>query len=178
MSYTRPPGALKHITSHGIWNEPECFNKIFIVFTFIYQLIIWFFYYTSCVANYIIARSMKEGKGSQCQEVQGAYQEPRRSLWLSLRNQSSIIFHHHISSPSFIIIIHHHHYPSSKSSSISHHLASSSIIIIQHHNPSSFTSIIINCHPSSSTIIMIHDHDPSSSSTIITVIMIHHHPSS
>ncbi len=27
---------------------------------------------TSCVANYIIARSMKEGKGSQCQEAQGA----------------------------------------------------------------------------------------------------------
>ncbi len=32
---------LKHITSHGIWNE--CFSKIFIVFKFTYQLAIWFF---------------------------------------------------------------------------------------------------------------------------------------
>ncbi len=44
---------------------------------------------------------------SQCQEGQGAYQEPKRCSWLSLRNQSSIIIHHHLSSPS-IIIIHHH----------------------------------------------------------------------
>ncbi len=130
------------------------------------------YWVTSCVANYIIVRSMKEGKGSQCQEGKGAYQEPQRSSLLSLRNQSSIIIHHHLSSPSFIIIIHHH--PSSKSSSISH-LASSSIIIIYHHHPSLFTSIIIHCHPSSSTI-MIHDHDPSSSSTTITVIIHHHNP--
>ncbi len=34
---------------------------------------------TSCVANYIIARSMKEGKGSQCQEGQGSYQEPKEA---------------------------------------------------------------------------------------------------
>ncbi len=32
-----------------------------------------------CIANYIIARSMREGKGSQCQEGQGAYQESKRS---------------------------------------------------------------------------------------------------
>ncbi len=30
--------------------------------------------------NYIIAISMKEGKGSQCQEGQQAYQEPKTRL--------------------------------------------------------------------------------------------------
>ncbi len=38
-----------------------------------YVVIIMFDAALSCVANYIIARSMKEGKGSQCQEGQGAY---------------------------------------------------------------------------------------------------------
>ncbi len=42
-----------------------------------------FIFDTSGVANYIIARSMKEGKGRQCQEGQGAYQEPKRSSWLA-----------------------------------------------------------------------------------------------
>ncbi len=122
--------------------------------------------FTSCVANYIIARSLKEGKGSQ---GQGAHQEPKRSSWLSLRNQSSIIIHHHLSSPSIIII--HHYHPSSKSSSI-YHLASPSIII--YHHPSSSIIIYIYHHHTlpAITIIMIHDHDPPSS----TIIMIHHNP--
>ncbi len=32
------------MTAHGIWNE--CFNKVYIVFTFKNQLSIWFVYYT------------------------------------------------------------------------------------------------------------------------------------
>ncbi len=90
----------------------------------------------SCIANYNIARLIKEGKRSQCQQGQGAYQEPKRSPWLSLRNQSSIIIHHHLS-------IHHHHHTSSSSSSsslsssssISHHYLASLSIIIYHHHP-------------------------------------------
>ncbi len=79
---------------------------------------------------------MKEGKWSQCQEGHGAYQEPKRSPWLSLKNQSSIIIHHyhHLLSPSISIIHHHHLYLII--------LSRSSMIIIYHH-PSPSTSIII-----------------------------------
>ncbi len=87
--------------------------------------------HTSCVVNYIIARSMKEGKGSQCQEGQGGYQEPKRSSWISLRNKSSIIIHHHPSSS--IITILHHHTSSSSIIKIIIYISSSSIII-HHHN--------------------------------------------
>ncbi len=90
---------------------------------------------TSCIANYIIARSMKEGKlWCQCQQGQGACQEPKRSLWLCLRNPKSsiIIHHHHISSSSSIII-----YITSSSSIMLHrHNIASSIIIIHHHSSS------------------------------------------
>ncbi len=73
--------------------------------------------HTSCVANYIIARSMKEGKGSQCQE---AYQE------------DIIIIHLIPSSSTYIIIIHYH--------------PSSSPIINHHHPPSSWSIIILHHH--------------------------------
>ncbi len=62
---------------HSFWRCPYMSVRVTLILTTCYTVVscnLLRFNPTSCVANYIIARSMKESKGSPCQEVQGAYQ--------------------------------------------------------------------------------------------------------